>query len=302
MLKKVLTYSLAAVGFLWAALFCACEKDITVDLPEPAAEIIVEGYIFEGQRPWVFLSHNTPFFAPVDSQSVYNTFITDALVTVSDGINTDTLTFQTANETPLKLAYVKSNGLIKGIAGRTYTLTVETNGKTLTSTTTIIPSVPIDSTQWKVFDDPGDTLGLVWIYFKDPGIDERGYRIFSRRRSAIKGRNQRLFRPNTLLNNQLFYGQSYMFGVGKGDKFGDGLSEDNYDHADRKQYRIGDTVKIRLCACDLVTYNFVRVLEQSMDDADSPFASPYNVPTNIKGGLGSWQGYGVTEVQVICNP
>lgn len=301
-LIKKAAYIPALVVAALALLLASCEKDITVDLPAPEDAIIVEGYIFEGHRPYIMLSRNAAYFSPIDSVTLAQSVIYDATVTVSDGTITDTLVFQKANEAPLKYAYVNSSPALIGQAGKTYTLTIITNGKTLTSTTTIVPSVPIDSLHWQVYEDPGDTLGLIWTYFKDPGTTEHCYRIFSRRVSSIPGRNQRTFRPNTLLSNNFFFGQNYSFGVGQGDKYGDGLSEDKYDHADYKRYRIGDTVKVRLCAADLVTYNFVRVLEQSMDDANSPFASPYNVPTNIQGGLGCWQGYGVTEVQVVCQP
>lgn len=296
--KALFVFTFSICGLL---LLQSCEKEITVDLPEPEPKLVVEGYIFEGLRPYVTVSTNSPFFAPIDSTALANSIIYDALVIVSDGVNTDTLTFQSANEAPLKFAYVKQNGLVKGIAGKTYSLLVVANGDTVTSTTQIIASPPIDSLRW-IPDSEGDTLGLVWVYFQDPGIDERGYRFMSRRKSNIPKRNDRMFRPNTLLNNRLFMGQNYSFGIGRPDKYADGLSEDNYDHADRKRYRMGDTVKIRLCSIDLPAYNFFDSVEESMDNSNSPFASPNNVISNINGGLGCWVGYGVTERQVVCFP
>lgn len=283
-------------------LFASCEKDITVDLPDPDPKIMVEGYIFQGSRPFVMLSRNSPFFAPIDSAALANSIIYDAIVTVSDGVNTDTLTFQSANEAPLKYAYIKKNGTVIGQAGKTYSLLVIADGDTVTSTTTIIEPTPIDSVRWKVYNDPGDTLGLVWTYFKDPGFDDLNYRFFSRRVSQNPKRNNRTFRPNTLLTNKFFKGQNFFFGIGQGDKYAKGLSEDKFDQADKNRYRIGDTVKIRLCTIDLAGYNFIRTVEQSMDDSGSPFAAPNNVISNIKGGLGCWIGYGVSEVQVVCFP
>ncbi|UPT68961.1 MAG: DUF4249 domain-containing protein [Sphingobacteriales bacterium JAD_PAG50586_3] len=78
----------------------SCEKEITVDLPQPDPKIVVEGYIFEGLRPYVVLSKNSGYFAPIDSVALANSVIYDALVIVSDGVNIDTLTFQPANEAP----------------------------------------------------------------------------------------------------------------------------------------------------------------------------------------------------------
>jgi hypothetical protein len=65
------------------------------------------------------LSKNSPYFAPIDSAALANSIIYDALVIVSDGVNTDTLTFQSANEAPLKFAYIKQNGTVIGQAGKT---------------------------------------------------------------------------------------------------------------------------------------------------------------------------------------
>ena len=303
-MKKRNLYTLTIIGILagLGLLFTSCEKDITVDLPDPDPKIVVEGYIFQGSRPFVMLSRNSPYFAPIDSTALANSIIYDAIVTVSDGINTDTLTFQSANEAPLKYAYIKKNGTVIGQAGKAYSLVVIADGDTVTATTTIIPATTIDSLRWKVYDDPGDTLGLVWAYFSDPGIDDRNYRILSRRVSQNPKRNNRTFRPNTLLTNKFFKGQAYYFGVGKPDGYGDGLSEDNVDQADKKGYRLGDTVKVRLCTIDLPAYNFFRSIEQSLDNSNSPFAAPGNVASNINGGLGCWIGYGVSELQVVCLP
>ncbi|MFM8917719.1 MAG: hypothetical protein ACKOGP_08255, partial [Bacteroidota bacterium] len=50
-----------------STIFTACEKDITVDLPDAEEQIVVEGYITPGAPPIVFISRTAPFFAPVDS-------------------------------------------------------------------------------------------------------------------------------------------------------------------------------------------------------------------------------------------
>lgn len=279
----------------------SCEKEITVDLPRPEIQVVVEGYIFEGERPYVMLSKNAGYFDAIDSAALANSVIYDALVVVSDGTNADTLTFQPANESPVKFAYVKQTPTVIGQAGKTYSLFVIANGDTVTSTTTIISSPPIDSLRWKVFEDPADSFGLVWIYFKDPGIDERGYRLFSKRTSQLPKRNDRIFRPNTLLSNKIFKGQNYYFGIGRPDKYASGLSQDNYDHADKKRYRLGDTVNIRLCSIDLPAYNFIFTVEQSLH-ANGPFAAPNNVVSNINNGLGCFIGYGVSQQQIVCFP
>lgn len=293
---------ITGIGFLLslgALLFASCEKEITVDLPQPDPKIVVEGYIFEGERPYVILSRNTGYFDAIDSAALANAFILDALVTVSDGTLTDTLTLQPAAESPWGFAYVKQTPAIVGQAGKNYTLTVSAIGQTVTSTTTIIPPVAIDSTKW-IPSDNNDSLGVVFVYFKDPGVDERGYRVFSRRWSQRPKRNEKLFRPNFTFENRLFKGQNIEFGVARGRKFGGNFEEDNPD-PDKRRYRIGDTAIVRFCTIDLPNYDFYNSLGENLDSG-GPFSSPNNVISNIEGGLGCWGGYGVTQFQIVCFP
>lgn len=287
------------VLFASALLFTACEKDISVDLPKPDAKIVVEGYIFEGERPWVILSRNAGYFDPIDSASLVNSFIFNGVVVVSDGINTDTLTFQSAAESPLSVAYVKNNPTVIGQAGKTYSLTVIADGQTVTSTTTIVPPTPIDSTRWKL-DGQEDSLGLVWFYFTDPGIDLRGYRILSRRVSQNPDRNEPYFRTNFFFENALFKGQQAPIGIGRAQQYGGGLSSSEFEDPDKGYYRVGDTVQVRLCTIDKPYYEFLNTLGNSLGSSGSPFAAPNNVISNIKGGLGGWGGHGVTQWQIIC--
>jgi hypothetical protein len=292
--KHILLFAFAAIF-----LFYACEKEITVDLPQPDPKVCVEGYIFEGERPYIILTRNAGYFDPIDSASIVNSFIFNGTVIVSDGINTDTLAFQQANESPLGFAYVDATPTVIGQAGKTYNLTVIADGQTVTSTTTIIAPTPLDSTRWKL-DGQEDSLGLVWIYFTDPGVDLRGYRIMSRRVSAIEGRNEPYFRTNFYFENALFAGQQAPVGFGRAEQYGEGLLDEGPDDPDFGYYRVGDTVQLRLCTIDKPYYDFLNTLGNSIGSSGSPFASPNNVQSNIVGGLGGWGGHGVTQYQIVC--
>src|SRR4051812_28616217 len=69
----------------------SCQKEIQVSLPPPIPKIVVEGKIEPGALPYVTLTRNMPYFGPTDINSIQNSFIHDAVVTVSDGTNTVTL-------------------------------------------------------------------------------------------------------------------------------------------------------------------------------------------------------------------
>src|ERR1041384_883369 len=82
--------------FCWLLVSCfwllsACQKEITVDLPEAKQKICVEGKIEPGIPPYVILTHNMPYFGPTDVNALQNMFVHNAIILVSDGTTTDTL-------------------------------------------------------------------------------------------------------------------------------------------------------------------------------------------------------------------
>ena len=84
-MKKVL-YIIAAVF-----IFVSCEKDVDIDLPQPDAKLVVEGYIENDAYPIVVLTRNSSYFDPVDSTTLANLFVTNATVVIYDGFEYDTL-------------------------------------------------------------------------------------------------------------------------------------------------------------------------------------------------------------------
>jgi len=78
--------------FLWS-----CEKDIDIELKTNDEKIVVEGAIEQGIPPMVILTKSVGFFAPTDLESYKNSFIKNAIITVSDGTTSvvlDTFVFK----------------------------------------------------------------------------------------------------------------------------------------------------------------------------------------------------------------
>src|SRR5678815_3636575 len=92
-----------SLAFAVALVFFSCEKDVTVDLPVPEQKIVVEGYIENGQKAMVTLTKTAAFFSAVDSASLLSYLVTDAIVTVSDGVTTEqlVLTIDTSQYIPI---------------------------------------------------------------------------------------------------------------------------------------------------------------------------------------------------------
>src|SRR6188508_3317111 len=83
----------------------SCEKNITVDLPQAESQLVVEGYVITGEKPRVHVTRSAPYFAPVDSSSLAGYLVHFAVVTVFDGLTTDTLDEQYDPTLPNPIVY-----------------------------------------------------------------------------------------------------------------------------------------------------------------------------------------------------
>lgn len=82
-MKKYLPLLLIIAALIIA--LSACEKNITVDLPQPEKKIVVEGYVEIDFPVYVYLSYSTAYFAPIDSASISGYAIKGATVIISNG-------------------------------------------------------------------------------------------------------------------------------------------------------------------------------------------------------------------------
>ncbi len=282
------------IGVIIITLFSYCEKEITIDLPEPEEKIVVEGWIEQDDYPVVIVTKNAPYFAAVDSASLFGLIVTDAKVTVSDGINYEELSLSI---NPDYFPYLVYNGnFIKGEIGKTYYLTVEVEGKTLTASTTIPQLVPFDSV-WFKLEPQKDTLGFLWAHLSDDPDADNFYRIFTKRINEDKK-----FIPifGSAYEDKFFNGQSFAFSIYRGiESFSDESEYENYH--EMGYFKIGDTIVVKNCSIDEAHYKFWRTLEQEMYSGGSPFAVPTTIISNIQGGgLGVWGGYAVSLDTVIA--
>src|SRR5215212_2040055 len=175
---KRVTLLFKAISCIVVLVLFSCEKNITVDLPLPEQKIVVEGYIETGEKAIVTLTKTSAFFAPVDSASLLSYLVTDATVTVSDGIISEQLVLTIDTNQYIPVVY-KSQTLT-GQEGKTYMLTVVVDGKTFTSVTTIPHAVPLDSV-WYKEQEGHDSLGFAWAHLTDPDSLGNCYRWFAKR-------------------------------------------------------------------------------------------------------------------------
>ena len=284
-MKRLITY----ISFAGALMLASCSKDVNLNLPTPPNHIVVEGHIEPNNTAYVYLSHNFAFFGTTTISSILsNDVIHGALITVSDGTTTDTM-----KETIPTLGFYEGSKL-KGQIGKTYNLKVVTNGNTLTSSTTILQPIPLDSAWFKVQTNL-DTLGFMWAILKDPPVAGNCYRWFAKR----LGKDTTYIPPDgSAFNDQFINGKSFEFFYSRGHLPGSKAADDTNKEAG--YFKTGETVVIKFCTIDYTAYNFFSNYYFQTNNNGNPFGSPAPIPTNINGGIGIWCAYGSSYDTVIC--
>lgn len=315
-LKKIykinqVNYLVAVAGILFLA-FSSCTQDITVDIPAPQAKIVVEGSIEQGLPPIISLTSTVPFYGEVNFNELDNYYVHDALVTVSDGINTVVLTEYCLADLPEEILPLIAGFLgvdldttgdfavniclytvpdiftgdpeFVGEIGKTYSLNVQHGENSVSSSTVILPPVPPDSIYFKPHDDPlNDTLVRLYIHLTDPPAQGDFYRYFTKRN------NEGFYSGfSSVFDDNLINGQSFDFTVDRGFNPTEDFDPEVYGY-----FWTGDTVILKWCTVDYAAFNFWRTLEFD-GGSDGPFSSATIAQTNIIGGLGIWCGYGVS--------
>lgn len=275
---------------IFVLLLFSCEKEVTLDLPQTEDKIVIEGAIEQGQFPYVIITRNSSYFEPVDTNTIVDMLVTTAIVTVTDGEKTDSLTLSL---NPFVLPYIMYMGhTIKGEVGKTYTLNVKVENKTYSAKAYIPPPVPLDSIRFKYVDQPEDSIGLVWIYFQDPDTLGNFYRGYTK----TLNKDKTFVHPYSSVSDDLFANGrqiSYALNRGWDPAQGEAYFDDEGTYP-WWSYILGETVVVKFCTLDATHYDFWYSVEQQMATDGNPFASPTSIRTNIEGGaIGIWGGYGV---------
>lgn len=140
--KNILLIAIAGLSLT------ACKKDITINFPSGhLSQVFIEGMLYPGQKPQIFISRSNPFFSSkVSPQQV---FARGAVVKITSGATVDVLVPDSIfNKFRCRWEpYYRGN--IAAEFGKTYTLEVTLDGKTFTASTTINQrKVRIDSIKY----------------------------------------------------------------------------------------------------------------------------------------------------------
>jgi hypothetical protein len=240
----------------------SCQKVIDLELNTSSSQIVIQGNIYDHAGPYtVKISKSVNF----DESNVYPAVI-GAMVVISDNAGySDTLTEASSG------IYITS--VLQGVPGRTYTLTVKTDGQTYTASSTMPYAVDINFIYMEnsLFGNEKQ----VTIDFTDPANIDNYYRLIE----FINNIQQDQFYTGS---DKLYQGEEISYSI---------MSQDN-----DSKLESGDKVTIWLESIDKGVYEYFR---QAGSDGQS--ASPANPTSNISNGaLGYFNACSVSTKFIIA--
>ena len=290
-------------GFiLLLSTFSSCEKTIHLNVENQPAKLVVDASIENNTFPIVALSSSLNYFSSITPEELANSFVHNAVITVSDGTKTVRLKEYSYTDTSdYKLYYYtvdESNPSVTiiGQFSKHYQLSIKTADSTEYTASTTIPLLvkKCDSLWWKPAPNVDDTtLCIMFGTFTDPPGLGNYIRYFTRI-------NSERFLPgiNSVFDDQVVDGTTYslQFDMGWDKNSLDKPNADNgYGYARR-----GDTVTLKYCNIDKATYTFWNTWEFAWASYGNPFSSPVKVIGNISNGaLGAFSGYAAQYKTII---
>lgn len=297
--------------------FTGCTEDVDLTVVGGEFKIVVEGRIENGKVAEVFVMRSNPLSSKRDYSEFY--FVDDAVITLSDGTVTETLipTYNKNNpvaskprsESAYYLPYISKT--IKGVVGKTYTLTVKaapnpdklTEVKTYTATTTIPVPKDLDKVWWQA-QKPYDTLGLAWARLTEPAGTGNNYKWYAKRSNKWyqqgEYKDRRYLAPTgSTFDDKFIDGKSFDFSFNRALDPSDSLSYSSPSEQ-MTYFKNTDTIYIKFCTIDDAATKFYTTYEAAYQTNGNPFASPVTILSNIsEGGLGIWAGFGCTYDTII---
>lgn len=246
--------------FLVLNTFLSCEKVVDLSLKDNAPVLVIQGSVTNQPGPYIIKLNKTV------SYYQDNTFpqVTGAVITIADGTgNVETLLETSPG--------IYQTSLLQGVAGHTYTLTVDVEGKQYNAVSVMPPLTPIDTLiaiDAKNFS--GKDVKAIQAEFQDPSGVASYYRF-----TLI--RNEELYDFDFLIDDQFFDGTKITYQMKKED--------------DSQSFKAGDHVKVTLHCVDANVYKYFKTIPGS--GLETVFANPVSNISN--GALGYFSAECVSE-------
>ncbi len=248
-------------------LLASCEQIIDLDYKSNQSGIVIEGNITNAPGPYVVKITQS---IDLKDTGAYPT-VDDAIVTISDDAgNSETLTPQGKG--------IYHTSALTGIEGRTYTLTVQAEGETYTSQSTLPQRVPFESIKVEEITMGGDLeYNLIPVYH-DPAEKGNNYRF-------VLTVNGQLINMHLVLNDDVKNGVVNTLKLEVND--------------DDLKLKSGDVVSVEMQCIDKAVASFYTTLALMGDSGPGGGTTPNNPPSNISNGaLGVFSAHTVETKSV----
>jgi hypothetical protein len=268
---------------LLGVVFTSCERELDLNLPEKDAPIVVEGYVENGEIPYVILAKGTGFFDAIDSSTFSKLGIFNAKVMLNNGDQTVELITDERIGFPIYGAVDRfGNTTMLGEAGKTYKLTIEVDGEKIEATTQVLQPVPLDSMYVVPLKSNPKKLQL-FITLSEPGLTKNYYRAMTK---TTRDEN---FDTDfgSLFDDLLVNGTTFNFPLNSGSSREDTTSAAN----EFGLFNAGDTIIVKWIHLTKPNYNFWITFENQVNSIGSPFANPTVIKSNVSSGVGVWSDY-----------
>jgi hypothetical protein len=290
-LKIIFSFRITYILLLFILLLGACTRDVSFDLPDIEEKLVVEGKIETGLPPIIILTKNSNYYGSTNLSDLNSYFVHNAIIKVSDGIDTVQLTELTFDSAGVEIGvYTDLTGTFIGMPNQTYYLWIQAEGKSISSITSIPATVPLDSIYIEEgFDVNRPNIARLVCRYTDPPEFGNRVRAFTKR-----NKEPYLADFNSVFDDKLINGTTFDFPLSRAIDRTDSLSNEDYPF-----FYKGDTISVKWCNIDQKSFDFWRTLEFEINSG-GPFSSPIEIQGNITGGLGIWAGYNATYKTVIA--
>ena len=263
-------------------ILSACESTDIEPIDPADIPLVVEGWIEEGQNPVVMVTHAADL--TVDEPSFDNFVEKWCRVSIYDDDRQYVLTGRLNNNYTPPLIFTSTR--LKGRAGHTYRLTVETEDRVLTSSVTMTAPPHLDSLRAERV--PGNDSLYSIRAFVTPG--ECKYMKFFVKALPDESRYYPSF-LGTIATEEYDPTEGIVITRSKRSEFNDSVAE-SFTH----YFEPGQTVLVHACSVQPEVFRFWQVYDATVSLSENLFFSfNSNLPGNIDGGLGYFAGYGSSE-------
>lgn len=272
----------------FAAILCLlCSGGCSgIELPHGEQKLVIEGWIDEGGYPVVIVTTTVPVGRePKKLTELKENIVRWATVSVSDG---EKEVFLTGGRNDAYFPpYIYTSSEIRGQAGKTYALKVLYNGKSVTASTTIPESVPLEYIRVRKSADAEDSYYMSAGIKDDPDTEDY-YKFFTR-----------------VIRRDSSFVSSFM-GLNNDETLDKEITEVPIHNGTgtlaaklTPYFSSQDRVVVKFCRMDRISYRYWNDFDEVAALSRNPiFPVTTIISTNISGGLGYWAGYGAVKYPV----